>query len=1001
MSPTTPRLPKTRAFLDYRFMRALAGVILLSSLVVSQVPRLAGGAANSAPITGSFFVDFDRDGAIDPGESVPAGDRALPPGGIVVTVTDAKGNTATCDTNGTTYSCPTSGLVGTAMRVEFSLTAADQAAGYSGTFHGADNATSVQFVQAGAETSFGVVPPSQCPVDGTGARGNPNTEDGKVWTTCFVNGDRDRSKTDPAVVGVNFDNTGAEEKLGNIGNLGSVWGLAYNEWDSTLFTSAYLKRHSDLGPQGLGGLYWATYPGTAWTGVDLASLPGAPSYGTPPANRGLGEASDTSRDIQAFKMIGKVGIGDIDVTPDGRTLLVSNLSEKSVDVYDVSAVPGGGQPAFVRSIAVPDQGCSGGDFVIHALKAVDSLNGFVGVTCTAQTSQNGADLKAHVVPFAIDAGTTSPSVFSVDLGYPRGCQNDVCGSTDIPGKTYTDGRFEPWVDTFDPNNSQYVFYGDPDNENKPHRIVIYPQPIFSDIELDADGSLIMAFMDRSGNQWGWYNLAPNGQDDKLYRLNQGGELLRACNTSGDPANPVWALEGSAGCDSTANFPTAGALGTGNEHLGPLTDAEWYGGDVFQQHSETTQGGIYSHPIRDQLALTVEGFAPQGSGIAWYDNTTGAVVDKGVNALGRQLTEGTPAPTDAGFGKSVSLGDVEGCAIPMEIGNYVWLDLDGDGVQDPGELPLAGVTVQLLNAAGQVIATTTTDEFGNYYFDSTDGVSPNKDYTIKFDVLTTTTQLPLGFAPEDLVETLPDVSVTTDTTDSDINGTVINIHTGPAGTNDHSFDAGFTLPFDLALDKVVDSPTIDIPNRTVTFNIDVFNQGRTVQNFSVTDYLDYPVAGVWQDFTSALNADGVTALVDLDYDGTPDDGSELTYTWDATDPRNPVVSFVGVLPAGAMVTVPITLTWNDPLPAGVNMLENWATRARVTWSMSTQRQTATPATTTSLGTPATRPTTRSGRTVKTAVTKTTTTSPASGGLTLPLRSNWPTAPTWRRSPQELT
>jgi uncharacterized repeat protein (TIGR01451 family) len=260
---------------------------------------------------------------------------------------------------------------------------------------------------------------------------------------------------------------------------------------------------------------------------------------------------------------------------------------------------------------------------------------------------------------------------------------------------------------------------------------------------------------------------------------------------------------------------------------------------------------------------------------------------------------------------------------MEIGNYVWLDLDGDGVQDPGELPLAGVTVQLLNAAGQVIATTTTDEFGNYYFDSTDGVSPNKDYTIKFDVLTTTTQLPLGFAPEDLVETLPDVSVTTDTTDSDINGTVINIQTGAAGTNDHSFDAGFTLPFDLALDKVVDSPSIDIPNRTVTFNIDVFNQGRTVQNFSVTDYLDYPAGGVWQDFTPALNADGVTAPVDLDYDGTPDEGSELTYTWDATDPRNPVVSFVGVLPAGAKVSVPITLNWNDPLPAGVNMLENWA------------------------------------------------------------------------------
>lgn len=50
-----------------------------------------------------------------------------------------------------------------------------------------------------------------------------------------------------------------------------------------------------------------------------------------------------------------------------------------------------------------------------------------------------------------------------------------------------------------------------------------------------------------------------------------------------------------------------------------------------------------------------------------------------------------------------------------IGDRVWNDTDGDGIQDPGEVGVAGVTVVLLNAAGQPIATTTTDAFGNYKF----------------------------------------------------------------------------------------------------------------------------------------------------------------------------------------------------------------------------------------------------------------------------------------------
>ncbi|MBK9678115.1 MAG: hypothetical protein IPO69_04470 [Saprospiraceae bacterium] len=39
-----------------------------------------------------------------------------------------------------------------------------------------------------------------------------------------------------------------------------------------------------------------------------------------------------------------------------------------------------------------------------------------------------------------------------------------------------------------------------------------------------------------------------------------------------------------------------------------------------------------------------------------------------------------------FGKANGLGDIEisGIEPPLEIGNRVWLDTDGDGSQDPGE-----------------------------------------------------------------------------------------------------------------------------------------------------------------------------------------------------------------------------------------------------------------------------------------------------------------------------
>ena len=52
-----------------------------------------------------------------------------------------------------------------------------------------------------------------------------------------------------------------------------------------------------------------------------------------------------------------------------------------------------------------------------------------------------------------------------------------------------------------------------------------------------------------------------------------------------------------------------------------------------------------------------------------------------------------------------------------VGDRVWLDSNGNGVQDAGEAGINGVTVQLLDASNNVVGTATTSGDGNYTFNN--------------------------------------------------------------------------------------------------------------------------------------------------------------------------------------------------------------------------------------------------------------------------------------------
>ncbi|MBX7240394.1 MAG: carboxypeptidase regulatory-like domain-containing protein [Bacteroidia bacterium] len=113
-----------------------------------------------------------------------------------------------------------------------------------------------------------------------------------------------------------------------------------------------------------------------------------------------------------------------------------------------------------------------------------------------------------------------------------------------------------------------------------------------------------------------------------------------------------------------------------------------------------------------------------------------------------------------------------------VGNYVWQDINQDGIQDADEAGVSGVTVTLYDKQGNVIAVTETNIYGEYLFT---GLSSG-EYYLSF------TNLPSGW------QVSPQGATTDTENDSDINpsGTTAVFYVD-GGDNNMSFDAGIYNP----------------------------------------------------------------------------------------------------------------------------------------------------------------------------------------------------------------
>ncbi|MBK7224385.1 MAG: hypothetical protein IPH96_02750 [Saprospiraceae bacterium] len=310
-------------------------------------------------------------------------------------------------------------------------------------------------------------------------------------------------------------------------------------------------------------------------------------------------------------------------------------------------------------------------------------------------------------------------------------------------------------------------------------------------------------------------MVPVSGNSQLMNSFSYGDIIYACY---NPTTDAWTMEGSAGC--SVNH-TANTFATGSNQLLSYSGTGSYYNDRSGDGSiENGMGGLAQIKGSQRVVnVVVDPYPYQTPNIATYQNTGGlhwyvSNTDVGItNGIWDNWVQlyGQNAPQN--FGKAHGLGDIESVLTPapIEIGNRVWNDIDSDGIQDAGEAPIQGVTVQLVNSSGIVIATASTDASGNYYFSSGTGMSttssiynitqllPNMEYIVRIPNVTGgSKQAALGLnslttanAGGGTPGTQPDVR----DSDGSIVGvnaeaTVLTTQIPVSGANNHTFDFGF-------------------------------------------------------------------------------------------------------------------------------------------------------------------------------------------------------------------
>ncbi len=234
-------------------------------------------------------------------------------------------------------------------------------------------------------------------------------------------------------------------------------------------------------------------------------------------------------------------------------------------------------------------------------------------------------------------------------------------------------------------------------------------------------------------------------------------------------NYVWADVDKDGIQETGEAPIAGVIVT-------LTNSTT--GAVLT--TTTDANGLYTFTQLVSATYTVEFSKPAG-----YEFTVQSPSSSGTSVAGSDIDNnadaaGKTAPIVLNWGEANKTIDA-GLYRPASLGNYVWEDIDHDGLQDAGEPGIKDVVVSLLDSAGNVVMTTTTDANGGYLFTN---LAPGV-YSVSFDK-------PAGYEPTLVSGALNDAA----NSDADpVTGDTVQVTLAP-GENNPNLDAGFWRPASL-------------------------------------------------------------------------------------------------------------------------------------------------------------------------------------------------------------
>ena len=259
---------------------------------------------------------------------------------------------------------------------------------------------------------------------------------------------RDTERNDP----------GQHETLAKLSETGTLLGAAFDNRRSTIYAASYLKYDGLTSPAGPDAIY--SYDLGSGTLAHVGTLPAG-------GHKPLG-------DHRNMKLIGKAGLGDIDIDPESDTLLVVNLLDRQI--YQLSLPDGAVITSFPIGSAAEPWAADGRPLGL-AIREGWVYHGVVD----SRESAPKAEIPHGYIYRSRPDGTEMAQVAQFSFDYPR--------------------RAVPWRkwERVPPDASLYA--------------PPVGQPMIADIEFATDGAMVIGLRDRAMDMHNgefYYDHSPQG-----------------------------------------------------------------------------------------------------------------------------------------------------------------------------------------------------------------------------------------------------------------------------------------------------------------------------------------------------------------------------------------------------------------------------------------------------------------------------------------------------------